>query len=151
MYYFLYTSSDYYEPDINQEQSVDKVEVDNVCLICWLPNNTKTPVKNMKEFTFIITSCDCNALFHDKCLNQWLTNSTSCPICRKIVIKNTIQNCPNYIIIKGFIFYFFFFNYTSVILQITNFISIINLFIFYIYTIFIFYHFGNAFHEEIIM
>jgi len=138
MYYFLYTSSDYNEPEISQDQS------ENVCLICWLPDNYyNTPLKNMKEFSFIIATCECNALFHYKCLNEWISNSKSCPICRKSF--STIDNFTN---LKKWFFFYFFFNYTSSILQFVNSISIINLCIFYIYTIYIFYHFGISFYEE---
>ena len=144
MYCFLYTSSDYYEDSYNQDQEQEN----NICLICWFPNIDKNPVKNMKDFSYITTTCDCNVLIHDKCLTQWLSNTSYCPICRKHIKQNTIQNCPNYIMLKYFAFYFFFFNYSTILLQITNFISVINLLFFYIYTLYIFYYFGNAFYEE---
>ena len=144
MYYFLYTSSDYYEDSSYQEEIVE--EDINICLICWFPDIEKNLVKNMKEFSYIITTCNCNALIHDKCLIQWLANSSTCPICRKHI--STIKNCPNYIILRYFVFYIFFYNYTSTLFQIANFISLINLFLFYIYTLFIFYYFGNVFYKD---
>ena len=146
MYCFLYTSSDYYDDSFNQDEIVE--EDNNICIICWFPEIPKNPIKNMKEFSYVISRCHCNVLIHEKCLIQWLSNSSSCPICRKNVKQITTQNCSFYICLKYFVLYFFFFSYTSILLQIANFISVINLFIFYVYTIYIFYHFGNAFYEE---
>jgi hypothetical protein len=142
MYYFLYTSSDYYEDSLYKDQ----VEDSNICLICLIPDIDKNPIKNMKEFSNIITTCNCKPFIHDKCLIQWLDNSSTCPICRKHV--STIKNLPNYTILKYFFFYIFFYNYTSTLFQIANFISLINLFLFYIYTLYVFYYFGNAFYID---
>lgn len=102
MYYSLYTSSDFYEED-------DSLKEDNVkiCLICWLPNNNTDLVKNMKQFAYILTTCDCNALFHDKCLKTWIENSQSCPICRKQLAIRNIYNFNNNIHVN-IIFFFFF-------------------------------------------
>lgn len=72
-----------------------------ICLICLLPSNKKMPVKHMKECTFFITGCSCNALFHKNCLYTWFTKSMSCPICLKpIIIKNKytfINNILNFV------------------------------------------------------
>lgn len=131
MYYSLYTSSDYYEED-------DSLKEDNVkiCLICWLPNNNNDLVKNMKQFAFILTTCDCNALFHHKCLKTWIENSQSCPICRKQLAIRNIYNLNHNIHIK-LICFFFFYNYTNVFLQIINIFYIINLFLLYAYVLYI--------------
>ncbi len=85
MYYiFLYTSN-----DENEYKSEDEDENENECLICWLPNSKNDSLKNIKAFSFIVSNCNCNALFHKTCLKDWIIKSSSCPICRKeMTIKN---------------------------------------------------------------
>lgn len=60
----------------------------NECLICFefdcSNENKPTRFRNHKSFK---KTCYCDAYFHNKCLNMWLDVESSCPICRKIVIK----------------------------------------------------------------
>jgi hypothetical protein len=143
MYYTLYTSSDYYEEDDNSLKE-DNVKI---CLICWLPNKNKDLVQNMKNFSYILTTCDCNALFHSNCLKTWISNSHSCPICRKqLTITTTVYNFQNHI---KFFFFFFIFHYISAFLQIIHVISIVNLFLLYFYIIYIILLFNKNFNYEI--
>ena len=59
----------------------------NTCLICLISSNIKNPVKNMKNLISNKTNCDCNAYFHNDCLNMWLNKSSNCPICLKPIYK----------------------------------------------------------------
>ena len=59
-------------------------------------NNT---VQNMKTISHIVVICDCNPIFHKKCLDIWINKTSSCPICRKkititseIIITETTIN-----------------------------------------------------------
>jgi hypothetical protein len=70
MYIFIKTSSD----NCNDE----------CCIICWSPTN----VKSLSAFTYIKTNCQCNPKLHEKCIDTWLRNSLTCPICRKSVTIN---------------------------------------------------------------
>ena len=137
MYYTLYTSSDYYEENDNllKEDNI------NLCLICWLPNKNKDLVQNMKKFSYILTTCDCNALFHSNCLKTWISNSPSCPICRKLltITSEYSFNCNNHIKI----FFFFMYNYSSSFLQIINFIFKIYLFLLNVYILYLIYIFTS--------
>jgi hypothetical protein len=53
----------------------------NICSICWssmnINNNTNTK---------------CNHLFHKICIDKWLENNTTCPICRTIIKKSKSIN-----------------------------------------------------------
>ncbi len=55
----------------------------NVCLICWNSDELNDKVTYLKNFSNFISICNCNALFHNKCLHTWINKSPSCPICRK--------------------------------------------------------------------
>lgn len=109
MYGTLYTSSEYYE-DISPTTN-------NVCLICWMPSQFNNPVKCIKENSYILSDCQCNALFHNNCLNQWIDKTSSCPICRKFVTINKI-NCIAYI--------FVLLNTVVIVLQLILFVYLIN-------------------------
>lgn len=143
MYYTLYTSSDYFEKTLEEDDNL------KICLICWLPNKNKDIVKNMKDFPYILTTCDCNALFHNNCFKEWINKSNSCPICRKSITINYLYNYNISQNIKLVLFYFFFFNYINCFLQIIQMISLINLFLFYLYIIYLIFLFGKNFEYEI--
>ena len=91
------------------------------CIICW---SKDAPVNCMKEYSYFISNCKCNAFFHDKCFKTWLIAEQSCPICRKKIYVNIIENNDTYIKIKKW--YFIFLNYTFSILRIFAFVSIVN-------------------------
>ena len=106
MYYTLYTSSDYYEEDdvLKEDESLKEDDV-KICLICWLPNKNNDLVQNMKQISYILTTCDCDALFHSNCLQAWITNSSSCPICRKELTITAIYSFKIHNHIKPIIFF----------------------------------------------
>jgi hypothetical protein len=63
-------------------------ETDEICLICWLPSNVKQ-IKEFEEKLHITFVCNCNPLFHYKCIEKWFVKSNSCPICRTKVVGHT--------------------------------------------------------------
>ena len=98
MYDLLYIISKYYK-----KQQDDKVfndeQTNKLCLICWLPSNKNETIQNMKTISHIVVICDCNPIFHKKCLDIWINKTSSCPICRKkititseIIITETTIN-----------------------------------------------------------
>ena len=89
MYGILYTSSEYY--DYDECIVSDEPDTDKLCIICWLPSKYRVPVKTMKEFSFFLSECDCNAFIHSECLATWIQNDSSCPICRKKVSNMLIM------------------------------------------------------------
>ena len=129
MYYFLYTSSDYYDKNIILDKNADvstnnnNFNNNNICLICWLPSNNQNKTKYMKDFLQFETSCDCNPSFHDNCFNNWISRSSSCPICRKTIILNQQQPMS----VKISTYYTFFYYCTARILHAATCISFLNL------------------------
>lgn len=71
------------------------------CIICWELSGKYTPVKRMKEYSYI-NNCNCNAFFHDNCLKIWLLKKSSCPICRKKIYINNDKNDDIYTKIKTY-------------------------------------------------
>ena len=93
MYDLLYIIFKYYK-----KQQDDKVfndeQTNKLCLICWLPSNKNETIQNMKTISHIVVICDCNPIFHKKCLDIWINKTSSCPICRKkitIITETTIN------------------------------------------------------------
>ena len=60
------------------------------CFICFMPYEKNNPIKMLSEFSHIIQKCKCNAKIHLLCLNIWIKQTQSCPICRTkcITIKD---------------------------------------------------------------
>jgi len=52
------------------------------CFICFMPYEQNNPIKMLSDFSHIIQKCKCNAKIHLLCLNNWIKNTQSCPICR---------------------------------------------------------------------
>jgi len=82
----------------NQDMDINKQ-----CLICLQGPITNynniiiDDVKLINEMHFLIMNCKCQCLSHHKCLEKWITNNSSCPICREhisfpkpIIIEETI-------------------------------------------------------------
>jgi hypothetical protein len=82
MYGILYKNSEYYNNKLEQ-RIIKQDETNKICLICWASSKEDMPVKCLKEFSYFISDCECNALFHDSCLKLWVKSAVSCPICRK--------------------------------------------------------------------
>ena len=68
-----------FEPYLHSEENNEI----NSCLICWENNDD---IINYDSLTIYNRICKCNGHFHLKCINQWTTNTMSCPICRSKLI-----------------------------------------------------------------
>ena len=86
MYLSTFPLSEYcFNDDIVVENNEDY----DICLICWMPSETNNSITILSEFSHIVTLCKCKSKFHSVCVNNWISKSHSCPICRKIItIKN---------------------------------------------------------------
>lgn len=139
MYDIIYTSSKYYDNNSQLGELYELYQLDESnkeCIICWLPSSKDTPVKCMKEYSFYVSNCKCNVFFHDTCLNKWLKTYSSCPICRKKICINIIENDGMYIKITTYTVIFV--NYTFYVLKMLSLFSMINLFFVVFYTIIFF-------------
>jgi len=139
MYYFLYTSSEYYDKNIILKELTELPKENNndKCLICWLPSTNNNPIKSIKEFPQFITTCYCKPLLHNSCLNNWIINTPSCPICRKAI---TVQ-LPEVQRFNFSVCYIFFYNCANRALRAATFVSIINLFCLCFYNLYVVYYF----------
>ena len=106
----------------------------NICLICWLPSIYATDdVKHIKDLAValnISTRCLCNPLFHHRCIEQWILQTGSCPICRTKV--NFIPKQTNKII-KPFAISLLVFNLTSSIMYVLRYWTAFNVLLFILY------------------
>ena len=109
MYGTLYTSSEYY--DYNEHVVSADLDPNKQCIICWLPPRCNENVKCMKEFTFYISECECNALIHSGCLQKWIETNSSCPICRKKAYYILINYKGQFIILTKYALICFYFIY----------------------------------------
>ena len=139
MYYILYTSSEYYDKNIipKSPTEIPKENNNDKCLICWLPSTNNNSLKPITDFSQFITTCYCKPLLHDSCLNTWIINTHSCPICRKPI---TIQ-LPEVRRYNFSLCYIFFYNCTNWMLRVATFASIINLFCLCCYNLYVVYYF----------
>lgn len=124
MYSILNESSEYY--NCNEYNAINNNDITNKdCIICWLPSTQDSPVKCMKEYSYFISNCKCNAFFHDNCFKTWLKLVSSCPICRTKISINIIENDDKYIKITTYSVIFL--NYAFYILRMISFFSMINI------------------------
>jgi hypothetical protein len=80
----------------SDEENETNTSNDDVCLICWLPSENNNFIESLSNHPYIIKICNCNPKIHTDCLNKWIGQNPSCPICRKILtINNT--DIDNYI------------------------------------------------------
>lgn len=130
MYFSVFSSSEYYDKDghCNTSRLVDDND-DDLCLICWLPNEETNEIKLLTDFSHINPKCKCKPKIHTLCINEWIKKSTTCPICRTnmnvIIFTHDGQN----IYIKCI-------SYTICLLQILYYASLFNLFLIILYNIY---------------
>jgi hypothetical protein len=84
MYYFIYTSDENNKIYMYNDQR----NKDNLCLICWSKNETNDELFYIKNFNHYIVNCECNILIHFTCMDKWIQQTQSCPICRKSIAYN---------------------------------------------------------------
>jgi hypothetical protein len=86
---------------INISNSELKLEelTGNECFICLeLLNNNETVIK-LNESAYYNKICDCNGWVHNFCLNKWYSIAYICPICRKTIFSQPVNQ--NIIIINN--------------------------------------------------
>lgn len=144
MYFSVFSSSEYCsDEDINNNISID--EDDHLCLICWLPQEEQNEIKLLSEFSHIKPNCKCKPKLHSTCINDWITKSPTCPICRtkmNIIIfttnnENILINC-----------YIVCISYTVQLLKFISYASFINLLCILFYNIFSIYNMTNTLYED---
>ena len=79
----------------SDEEITNEENNEDVCLICWLPSENNNIIKELSSHSYIIKICNCNPKIHTDCLNKWIGQNPSCPICRKTLIININTNMNN--------------------------------------------------------
>jgi hypothetical protein len=144
MYFSVFSSSEYYS-DEDRDCNTHRVDEDDLCLICWLPGDTKNEVKLLTDFSHIKPKCKCKPKIHTLCINEWIKKSPTCPICRtnmNIIIfttdgQNIFINC-----------YINCISYTICLLRILCYASFLNLFLIIFYNTYFIYFMVNSYHQD---
>jgi hypothetical protein len=76
---------------------ISYINTNSECLICLddtmiIASDGFDKTFRIKDNTNIITTCNCNGTYHNKCLTNWLNKSQSCPICRKDIFIYSPSN-----------------------------------------------------------
>lgn len=143
MYFPVFSSSEYYSnKDINNNKFID--ENNAICLICWLPQEKHNEIKLLSEFLHIKINCNCKPKLHYNCINEWIKQSQTCPICRtkiNIIFTTNNNNC-----------YIFCISFTIKLLTIICHVSFAHLLCILFYNIFYIYMItnNNILHENIL-
>lgn len=143
MYFSVFSSSEYYSyEDITNNISIDKNEL---CLICWLPQEEQNEIKLLSEFSHIKPNCKCKPKLHSTCIKDWIKKSETCPICRAKM--NIIIFTTNYdnILINCYIVCI---SYTTKLLKIISYLSLIKLLCLLVYNIYVIYIMTNKLYED---
>lgn len=101
MYFFIFNSSEYFSDEDRFRDTQPRDDEENMCLICWLPENKENKIHVLTNFSNIKPKCKCKPKLHTTCINEWVKKSQTCPICRtkmNIIIftsdsKNIFINC----------------------------------------------------------
>lgn len=143
MYFSIYPSCEYNSDD---EQNNNIIFSDNdLCLICWLPEDKNNKIKLLSDFSHIKVNCKCNPKIHGNCLNDWITKSKTCPICRtEVNLVILLSNNKNFFIH----FYIISIEYTICLLKILSFTSLINLFFLMVYNMYKIYFMTNTYYQD---
>jgi hypothetical protein len=130
MHYHIYTSEDNYS---RTKESKD--DEPNECVICLESESINNFIIKLQDYHEFIISCDCNIACHSNCLQIWVNNTNSCPICRKLIISNLIkielitERSRLYIITSYIVFY----KFVSWILKVILLLSIYNFILYFIF------------------
>ena len=81
MYFSVVDSSECYfeEANINPSPNPNPNISEDCCIICYESDN----IKLLSDFSHIKINCQCNPKLHEICINKWIHNSPTCPICRQ--------------------------------------------------------------------
>ena len=141
MYFSVFPSSEYYSNDSNEDIN-DKLtnNEEDLCLICWLPSQENNEIKYLSQFIHIKQKCNCKPKLHLICINDWIKNSQSCPICRKKM--NIVILTANTSNLK-FSCYIICISYTVYFLRFLFYISSFNLLCLLIYKIYLIFLMAN--------
>lgn len=142
MYFSVFSSSEYYsDEDVTNDIIFDETDI---CIICWMPEEKNNRLKNLSDFSHIITTCKCHPQIHTLCLNNWINKNKSCPICRTKLTINIFKTNDNIIVN----FYVNFIGCAVRTLKILSYASFVNLMCLLVYNVYNIYFMTNKYYED---
>lgn len=130
MFSLFIPNENYFYNDTNEE--LIKKEI---CFVCWLPGEKDNIVKRLSDFPHINIACKCKPIIHKLCIDDWISKSSSCPICRTKINSNSKQ--------KYSIYYIKFVKITIYTLKFIMYLYCLNFMCMYFHSIYIFIFFGD--------
>jgi hypothetical protein len=79
MYFSVVDSYECYFEEDNINITLKPTLNVDCCIICYESDN----IKLLSDFSHIKINCQCNPKLHEICINKWIHNSPTCPICRQ--------------------------------------------------------------------
>ena len=123
-----------FEP-YNNSDIIIKEEIE-ACFVCYeVLDGINSPIK-LNNNIYYLKKCKCNGFIHINCLNKWVNEHFSCPICRGLIVKKingSHKITTLYLFFSSLSFYSTFYNIILILKKIT-------LFVFFIYFIYDFYY-----------
>jgi hypothetical protein len=114
------------EPKDKIKNKEHKKNEDIICIICWYECNNK-PNELLIHYKYYATNCNCNSNIHGVCLSEWYNKTSSCPICRKLIIYDPFYTHRSKIHYKLVRCYNTLCKYTMFIMKMISFISLANI------------------------
>ena len=133
----------------SSDEEITNEEDTDICLICWLPSENNNIIKELSSHSYIIKICNCNPKIHTDCLNKWIGQNPSCPICRKTltICINEVNDDYNNILTNMLIYCYLYYcinNYTIncikcilIVVKVSCYLCFINILCLYIYNIYL--------------
>jgi len=132
MYFSIFSSLEHYSYKYRTNDVIfDKTE--DICVICWMPEEKNNMLKHLPDFSHISTLCKCHPQIHYLCLNNWINKNKSCPICRTKLHVNILKINDNIFIN----YYTNFIKYTIIVIRIITYASFLHLICLLVYNIYI--------------
>lgn len=144
MYFSVFSSSEYYSNDDINNNHIS-IKEDDLCLICWLPQEEQNEIKILSDFSHIKPNCKCKPKLHSTCINNWIKKSPTCPICRTKMNIIIFTTNPENILIN---YYIICISYTLQLLKIISYASFVNLLCLLFYNIYNIYIMTNTLYED---
>ena len=125
MYFPVFLSNEYYS-DEDIQDNITIFEKD-ICIICWMPDEKNNEVKHLSEFSHIITTCKCQPTIHSLCLDSWIIQNSSCPICRTKISIHILNSNKRNILTNVYVNSIKYIRYFFKILSVASFINVVFL------------------------
>lgn len=91
----LYRLVEHYDTNNFETSSLVLNDESIECFICLQERSYNEHIIKMNNQTLYLKTCDCDGYIHTNCLSKWYKMNTSCPICRRNMIRFSNENIQN--------------------------------------------------------